>query len=165
MKVDRNGRPSAPFSLSPRQDAPAINVNESIVKLEEMSMKELLTLHNKIADAPAGSKTFATKAKLLARIASIARVKGIIDEPPADAADSELRTEAVVARGTEANGQQQEQKTRGLGIGELARELLMNPMGYPHAVIAGLVNAQIPGATATDKSVRWYAAKMRKEGL
>jgi hypothetical protein len=28
-----------------------------------------------------------------------------------------------------------------------------------------MVDQQIPGATATEKSVRWYAAKMRKEGI
>lgn len=136
------------------------------MKLEEMSMKELLALHNKIADAPAGPKTFATKAKLLARIASIAEAKGINDKPPADSVGSEPRAELdTTAPSAEASGAAQGQKKRGLGIGELARMLLMDPMGYPHAVIAGLVNAQIEGAAATDKSVRWYAAKMRKEGI
>lgn len=136
------------------------------MKLEEMSMKELLSLHNKIADAPAGPKTFATKAKLLARIASIAEAKGINDEPPADVADSEPRTEPdAAATSASASDAAQGKKKRGLGVGELARILLMDPMGYPHAVIAGLVNAQIAGAAATDKSVRWYAAKMRKEGI
>lgn len=41
----------------------------------------------------------------------------------------------------------------------------MDPMGYPHALIASMVNAPIPGATATNKSVRWYASKMRKDGI
>lgn len=131
-----------------------------------MSMKELLALHNKIATVPAGPKTFATKAKLLARIASIAEARGITDEPRADVANSEPRTEpAAAAPSADASEAAQGQKKRGLGIGELARMLLMDFRGLPHAVIAGLVNAQIAGAAATDKSVRWYAAKMRKEGI
>jgi hypothetical protein len=139
---------------------------ESIMKLEEKSMKELLELHNKIADTPAGPKSFATKAKLLARIASIAEAKGINDGPPPDLADSEPQTDTdATARAAEATGAAQAQEKRGLGVGELARMLLMDPLGLPHAVIAGLVNAQIAGAAATDKSVRWYAAKMRKDGI
>lgn len=136
------------------------------MNLAEMSMKELLALHNKIADVPAGPKTFATKAKLLARIAAIAEAKGITDEPPVDPSVPGPRTEIDAAPpSAKATDVVQGANKRGLGIGELARELLMDPMGYPHAVIAGLVNAQIPGAAATDKSVRWYAAKMRKEGI
>ena len=40
----------------------------------------------------------------------------------------------------------------------------MDPAGYPHAVIAEMVNAQIEGAQASAKSVRWYAHDMRKKG-
>lgn len=47
------------------------------MNLEEKSTKELLELHNALADLPAGPKTFATKAKLLARICSLAESKGI----------------------------------------------------------------------------------------
>jgi hypothetical protein len=139
---------------------------ESIVNLEDMSMKELLELHNKIADAPAGPKTFSTKAKLLVRIASIAEAKGISDESPVDPGRSEPRTDTdTAAQSADASNEAQGQKKRGLGIGELARVLLMDPIGYPHALIAAMVNEQIEGAKATDKSVRWYAAKMRKEGI
>ena len=45
--------------------------------LEQMSMKDLLALHNRIADKPAGPKTFATRAKLAARIEQIAAAKDI----------------------------------------------------------------------------------------
>lgn len=45
-----------------------------------------------------------------------------------------------------------------------ARELLMDPAGYPHGVIAEMVNARIEGAQASAKSVRWYAHDMRKKG-
>ena len=41
----------------------------------------------------------------------------------------------------------------------------MDGSGLPHAVIASMVNAEIPGAAATAKSVRWYACKMRKQGV
>ena len=47
------------------------------MNLQEMSTKSLLALHNAIADAPAGPKTFATKVKLIARIEQIAADKDI----------------------------------------------------------------------------------------
>src|SRR5690606_41865452 len=47
------------------------------MKLEEMPIKDLLALHNRIADKPAGPKTFATRAKLIARIEQIAADKDI----------------------------------------------------------------------------------------
>ena len=46
------------------------------MKLEDMPTKELLALHNRIADKPAGPKTFSTRAKLVARIEQIARGVG-----------------------------------------------------------------------------------------
>src|SRR5690606_36562402 len=58
-----------------------------------------------------------------------------------------------------------EKKSSGKGIGRLARELILDPAGFPHAVIAEMVNARIEGAKATDKSVRWYAHDMRKKGV
>jgi hypothetical protein len=58
-----------------------------------------------------------------------------------------------------------EKKPRGLGVGALARAILMEPAGHPHALIAEMVNAQIEGAAATTKSVRWYANDMRKRGM
>lgn len=47
------------------------------MKLEEVPTKELLALHNRIADKPAGPKTFATRTKLVARIEQIAAGKNI----------------------------------------------------------------------------------------
>lgn len=136
------------------------------MKLEEKSTKELLALHNSIADAPAGPKTFATRAKLVARIVSIAEDKAIdlstyaISGEPSTAAPTPNPGAAL-----ELPEESGPAKKRGSGIGELARALLMDSTAYPHAVIAAMVNADISGATATAKSVRWYAAKMRKEGI
>ena len=138
------------------------------MNLQEMSTKDLLVLHNQIADKAAGPKTFATRGKLLDRIESIAAAKNI------DVASFGLPKAAKV---TEPHAQQQadavetsdtpteiEKKPSGKGIGALARRLLLDPAGLPHAVIAEMVNAQIPGAKATDKSVRWYGHDMRKKG-
>ncbi len=47
------------------------------MNLQEMSTKSLLALHNAIADAPAGPKTFATKVKQIARIEQIAAAGSI----------------------------------------------------------------------------------------
>ncbi|MDO9007469.1 MAG: hypothetical protein Q7U80_04540 [Thiobacillus sp.] len=134
------------------------------MKLEEMSTKTLLALHNAIADAPAGPKTFATKGKLIARIESIAAAGNInlasFGWPETvEAVEQRAEQQADAAEATDAT-----EKKRGIGVGELARRLLMDPAGYPHSLIAEMVNVEIPGATATAKSVRWYACKMRKEG-
>ncbi|HEP9495766.1 TPA: hypothetical protein VDV68_002732 [Pseudomonas aeruginosa] len=136
------------------------------MKLEEMPTKELLALHNRIADKPAGPKTFATRAKLVARIEQIAVDKNVDlsssgqpKKPKAAAKRVEPKAEVVEAP------EAAEKKPRGHGVGALARAILMDPVGYPHAVIAAMVNAQVEGAAATDKSVRWYANDMRKKGV
>ncbi|PWK92840.1 hypothetical protein [Fulvimonas soli] len=136
------------------------------MKLEDMPIKELLALHNRIADKPAGPKTFATRAKLVARIEQVAAAKDIDlaasgqpKKPKATAKRAEPKADAVEA--PEAT----EKKSQGRGIGALARAILMDPAGYPHALIAAMVNAQVDGAACTDKSVRWYANDMRKKGV
>lgn len=136
------------------------------MKLEDMPTKELLALHNRIADKPAGPKTFATRGKLVDRIEQIAAAKDIdLDslgqpkKPKATAKRAQPKADAVEA--SEAT----EKKSQGKGIGALARAILMDPAGHPHALIAEMVNAQIAGAAATAKSVRWYANDMRKKGV
>jgi len=136
------------------------------MKLEEMPTKELLALHNRIADKPAGPKTFATRGKLVARIEQIVEAKSIdlasLGQPKKPkAAAKHTEPKADVASATDAT----EKKPRGLGVGALARAILMDPAGFPHALVAEMVNAQIEGAAATDKSVRWYANDMRKRGV
>ncbi len=138
------------------------------MKLEEMSMAMLLDLHNSISDKAAGPKTFATRSKMIARIEQIAAAKDI------DLDSFERRRDAEVKKAvtrpssapTEQNADAPKPTTkRGHGVGDLARSLLLDAEGFPYATIAEMVNAAIPGSTATDKSVRWYASKMRKEGL
>lgn len=138
------------------------------MNLQEMSTKDLLALHNQIADKAAGPKTFATRGKLLDRIESVAAAKSIDLASFGQRAEPEVtephaQPQADAAETTEVPTET-EKKTSGKGIGRLARELLMDPAGYPHAVIAEMVNAQIEGAQASAKSVRWYAHEMRKKG-
>ena len=138
------------------------------MNLQEMSTKDLLALHNQIADKAAGPKTFATRGKLLDRIESVAAAKSIdlasFGQPKAaEGTEPRAQPQADVTEATEAPTET-EKKPSGKGIGRLARELLMDPAGYPHGVIAEMVNAQIEGAQASAKSVRWYAHDMRKKG-
>ncbi|EPS9196271.1 hypothetical protein ACVMYJ_003547 [Pseudomonas aeruginosa] len=138
------------------------------MNLQEMSTKDLLALHNQIADKAAGPKTFATRGKLLDRIESIAAAKNIdvasFGQPQAaEVTEPRAQPQADVTEATKAPTET-EKKPSGLGIGRLARELLLDPAGYPHAEIAARVNAAIPGAKASAKSVRWYAHDMRKKG-
>jgi len=139
------------------------------MNLQEMSTKDLLALHNQIADKAAGPKTFATRGKLLERIGSIVEAKNIDFASFGQRAEPEVtephaQPQADAAETTEAPTET-EKKPSGKGIGRLARELLMDPAGYPHAVIAEMVNARIEGAQASAKSVRWYAHDMRKKGV
>lgn len=135
---------------------------------QEMSTKDLLALHNQIADKAAGPKTFATRGKLLDRIESVAAAKNIDlasfgqhAEPEVTEPRAQPQADAVETADAPT---ETEKKPSGKGIGRLARELLMDPAGYPHGVIAEMVNAQIEGAQASAKSVRWYAHDMRKKG-
>ncbi|MBA0256775.1 hypothetical protein IMCGPPIG_02948 [Stenotrophomonas maltophilia] len=136
------------------------------MKLEDMPTKALLDLHNRIADKPAGPKTFATRSKLVARIEQVAEAKDIdlasFGQPKKPKATKErAEPKAEAAEAPEAT----EKKLHGKGVGALARAILMDPAGFPHALVAEMVNAQIEGAAATAKSVRWYANDMRKKGV
>ncbi len=144
------------------------------MKLEQMSMKDLLALHNRIADKPAGPKTFSTRGKLVARIEQIVEAKdadlasfGRPQQPEAAVPSTQPQAEAVetpeVVKTIDLIPKTV--AARGLGVGALARQLLMDPAGTPHGEIAAEVNRRIAGAQATDKSVRWYANQMRKNGV
>lgn len=143
------------------------------MNLQEMSTKDLLALHNQIADKAAGPKTFATRGKLLDRVESVAAAKNIdlasFGQPKAtEVTEPRAQPQADAAETTEVVRTFDlvpEKKPSGKGIGRLARELLMDPAGFPHGAIAEMVNAQIEGAQASAKSVRWYAHDMRKKGV
>lgn len=136
------------------------------MKVEEMPIKDLLALHNRIADKPAGPKTFATRAKLVARIEQVAADKNIDLSSPGRSKKPKVAGERAEPKADAAEAPEAaEKKSRGLGVGALARAILMDPAGHPHALIAEMVNAQIDGAAATAKSVRWYANDMRKRGV
>lgn len=134
------------------------------MKFAEMTMKSLLALHNAIADAPAGPKTFASKGKLLARIESIVAAGNIDLASFGQPQTIEVTEQRAERQDAAAEATDVTNKKESIGVGELARRLLMDPAGYPHGLIAAMVNTDIPGAHATAKSVRWYACKMRKEG-
>ncbi len=138
------------------------------MNLELMTLKGLLACYNSMAEKQAGPKTFASRARLIERIRKLAAEKSIDLASFGQRAEPEVtephaQPQADAAETTEAPAEA-EKKPSGLGIGRLARELLLDPAGNPHAEIAARVNAAIPGAKATDKSVRWYAHAMRKKG-
>lgn len=54
--------------------------------------------------------------------------------------------------------------SRGLGVGRLAEQLIVNQPNWSHAEIAAEINRRLNGARATAKSVRWYASRMRARG-
>ena len=52
--------------------------------------------------------------------------------------------------------------SRGRGIGRLAERLIVERPDWTYRRIAEEVNRQIEGARASEKSVRWYACRMRR---
>ena len=96
------------------------------MKLEDMSMKNLLTLHNRIADKPIGPKTFATRSKLVARIEAVAADKNIdlasFGQPSTPEAVV-VSTQSQVKAAENPDAQPKTGKApRGKGIGALARQ-------------------------------------------
>jgi len=94
------------------------------MNLQEMSIKDLLVLHNEIADKPAGPKTFATRGKLLDRIGSIIEAKSIdlasFGQPKAtEVTEPRAQQQADAVETTEVPTET-EKKPSGKGIGRLA---------------------------------------------
>lgn len=54
---------------------------------------------------------------------------------------------------------------KSLGVGALARSLIVEHPEWTYRRIAEEVNARIVGASASEKSVRWYSHQMRKLGV
>lgn len=54
---------------------------------------------------------------------------------------------------------------RGIGVGVLARSLIVEHPEWTYRRIAEEVNARTEGAQASQKSVRWYSHQMRKNGI
>jgi len=134
-----------------------------------MTFKDLLALYNSMSEKQAGPKTFASRARMIERIRKLAADKNVDlaslrQATSAEVAEQRAQPQAEATEATDAPAET-EKKPSGKGIGRLARELLMDPAGYPHALVAEMVNAQIEGAQATAKSVRWYAHDMRKKGI
>lgn len=53
---------------------------------------------------------------------------------------------------------------RGKGFGRLAERLIVEHPEWTYAAVAAEVNRLVEGASASEKSVRWYASRMRKRG-
>lgn len=53
---------------------------------------------------------------------------------------------------------------RGKGIGRAAEALIVEHPDWTYPAIAAEVNRLVEGAHASEKSVRWYASKMRRRG-
>ncbi|MDD5276238.1 MAG: hypothetical protein PHR16_09165 [Methylovulum sp.] len=159
---------------------------------EEMSMKNLLELHNKLCpDNPANPKTFATKDKLIARIehinaTSIILVDSSIDgefrilghkkkteateehiEQRLEVVEDELaapETPKKAVKKAKKSKPLAEPKLKGPTIKSVAEKLILDPAGYPYKAIVEMVKAEIECNT-TIGCVSWYANKLRKAGI
>lgn len=54
--------------------------------------------------------------------------------------------------------------SRGKGIGRTAEALIVEHPDWTYSAIAAEVNHLVDGAHASEKSVRWYASRMRRRG-
>lgn len=54
--------------------------------------------------------------------------------------------------------------SRGKGVGKLAERLIAEHPDWTYAAVAAEVNRLVDGAKASEKSVRWYASRMRRRG-
>ncbi|MFG1391245.1 DUF2786 domain-containing protein [Xanthobacter agilis] len=54
--------------------------------------------------------------------------------------------------------------SRGKGIGRTAEALILEHPDWHYSAIAAEVNRLVDGARASEKSVRWYASRMRRRG-
>lgn len=54
--------------------------------------------------------------------------------------------------------------SRGKGVGKLAERLIVEHPDWTYAAVAAEVNRLVEGAAATEKSLRWYASRMRRRG-
>jgi len=138
------------------------------MKWDEMTFAELLALYNSISKKQAGPKTFASRSRLIERITKTAEAEGIsigtLRQPEkANAVEVDTKPSAYAIEAP--INPTEKSKSRRNGVGEFACRLLMDLAGLPYKAIAEIVNDEIPGAAATDKSVRWYASKMRKNGV
>ncbi|TYP64017.1 hypothetical protein [Stutzerimonas stutzeri] len=136
--------------------------------LKPKTFAELLEIYNNLSEKKAGPKTFASRAKLIERITKLSDAQGADlttsrQDEAAEVPDEHIEPQADRTEAVEA--QTETQKKRGQGVGELARLILLDAMGYPYTLIAAMVNAEISGATASPKSIAWYASKMRKQSI
>lgn len=63
-----------------------------------------------------------------------------------------------------SNSPQAAVSSRGRGIGKLAKRLIVEHPNWTYAAVAAEVNRLVEGARASEKSVRWYASRMRRRG-
>ena len=147
--------------------------------LMEMSTAELVELHNSLGpERPATAKTFAAKAKLIERIKGLlaarsertdtaAAVVAEATEPTAAATEDAAPTADAESSATaaEVTAPTEPKKPRGMGVGKMARELILAHPDKSYREISEMVRAAIPGSNTTEHSVRWYANDMRKKGV
>lgn len=136
--------------------------------LNDLSMKKLLDLHNQLANSPLGLKSFATKAKLVNRIAQLATEQNLSIDNLMQTKSSIEPKKAIQLQEELPETQNRStltSKQRGKGIGMLAKQLLLDEQVYSYKVIVEIINEQILEANTTVNAIRWYTCKLRKAGV
>lgn len=142
----------------------AANKRDTVLKLVALARRE--------SNAPPPERrTALEKADALRRAMKVSWEKLGMDPGLVEATRAELAgASAVVGAQTEAAEAPSSPRTSGssrggLGVGVLARSLIVERPDWTYRRIAEEVNARIDGAHASEKSVRWYSHQMRRRGV
>lgn len=142
----------------------AANKRDTVLKLVALARRE--------SNAPPPERRSALeKADALRRAMKVSWEKLGVDPGLVERTRAELAGgSAVVGAQTEAAEAPRPPRASrssrgGLGVGALARSLIVERPDWGYARIAREVNARIDGAHASEKSVRWYSHQMRKRGV
>lgn len=126
----------------------------------EMTLQELISVYNKLADAVKRKprKAFSSKAECITAIEGLdALVKGptIVQQHNEGNTMSQVDENGEVVAVTEKKG-------RGKGIGARACELILE--GKTNQEVIDIIKAEIEDAHPTPATMAWYRNKLRKEG-
>lgn len=136
-----------------------LNIAIEAAHLEDLTVAELLTIHNRlVVDEDRQLKSWKrAKGLLIERIREAQEVARMAQELE----DNATRLD-VVADSDE--GENAEGTTENLTIGSVVSQLVLNPL-LSYDQIVDMIRSQFPGANTSRRSVASVAARLRKAGV
>lgn len=136
-----------------------LNIAIEATNLEDLTVAELLTIHNRlVVDEDRQLKSWKrAKDLLIERIREAQEVARMAQTLEDDATRLD-----VVADSEE--GENAEDTTENLTIGSVVSQLVLNPL-LSYDQIVDMIRSQFPGANTSRRSVASVAARLRKAGV